>query len=145
MKLAMTLSKPEEDYLKTQRLARMATVSKNGQPDLVAVGFEYDGTYFWVGSHSQEIFFRTRKYKNVSSGRSKVSLIVDDLESVAPWHPRFVRVNGTAEVMDHNGIFGPGKYLRITPKVTWSSGIAGLELKEGEVWFKKTVHGSENS
>ena len=134
------LSKPEADYLKTQRLARIATVSRSSQPDVVPVGFEYDGKYFWVGSHSQDIFFKTRKYRNVRNGNTRVSLVVDDLESVTPWHPRFVKVYGSAEVLDHNGMFGPGKYLRITPKITWSSGIAGLELKKEESWLFRTVH-----
>jgi pyridoxamine 5'-phosphate oxidase family protein len=96
------LPKPETDYLRNQKLARIATVSKSGQPDIVAVGFEYDGTWFPVGSHSQDIFFRTRKYKKVKNGNTKVALIVDDLVSITPWHPRFVRVYGTAEVVDHN-------------------------------------------
>jgi pyridoxamine 5'-phosphate oxidase family protein len=134
-------SKPEEDYIKSQRLARVATASKKGQPDVVPVGFEFDGTYFWVGSHDQNIFFRTRKYHNVKNGNNLVSLVVDDLKSVDPWHPRAVKVYGTAEVMDHKGIFGPGKYIRITPTLSWSMGIEGLPLKEGE-WRLKTVHNS---
>jgi len=125
--------------MKSQRLCRFATVSAEGQPDVVPVGFEFDGGYFYVGSHSQDIFFRTRKYKNVSNGRKKVALTIDDLKSVDPWRPRAVRVYGTAEVVDHKGIFGPGKYLRITPKVSWSFGIEGLKLNEGE-WSRKTLH-----
>jgi pyridoxamine 5'-phosphate oxidase family protein len=135
------LSKPEVDYLKSQRLARIATVSKRGEPNVVPVGFEYDGEYFWVGSHSQDIFFRTSKYKHVKGGNTKVSLVVDDLKTVQPWHPRSVKVKGTAEVMDHDGIFGPGKYLRITPSITWSMGIDDLPVKKGE-WMLKTVHRS---
>jgi pyridoxamine 5'-phosphate oxidase family protein len=130
------LSEPETKYLKSQRLARIATVSKKGQPDVVPVGFEYDGKYFWIGSHSQDIFFRTSKYRNVKNGNNKVSLVVDDLKSVDPWHPRCVKVYGTAEVMDHDGIFGPGKYLRIKPSITWSMGIEGLNLKQGEFRLK---------
>jgi pyridoxamine 5'-phosphate oxidase family protein len=126
------LSQPEVDYLKSQHLARIATVSKSGQPDVVPVGFEYDGKYFWVGSHSQDIFFRTNKYKNVKKGNTKVSLVIDDMKSIQPWHPRSVKVYGSAEVMEHNGIFGPGKYLRITPSITWSMGIEGLNLKKDE-------------
>jgi pyridoxamine 5'-phosphate oxidase family protein len=133
------LSEPEVKYLKSQKLARIATVSKSDQPDVVPVGFEFDGQYFWVGSHDQKIFFRTRKYKNVQNGNPKVALVVDDLVSVDPWRPRFVKVFGTAEVMDHDGIFGPGKYLRIKPKVTWSSGIEGLKIKQGE-WVLRTSH-----
>jgi pyridoxamine 5'-phosphate oxidase family protein len=132
-------SAPEIEYMKSQRLCRFATVSADGQPDVVPVGFEFDGEYFYVGSHSQDIFLRTRKYKNVRNGRMKVALTIDDLKSVDPWRPRAVRVYGTAEVVDHKGIFGPGKYLRITPKVSWSFGIEGLKLNEGE-WSRKTLH-----
>ena len=132
-------SEPEVRYLKSQGLARIATVSGKGQPDLVPVGFEFDGKHFWIGSHSQEVFFRTRKYKNVKNGKKKVALVVDDLLTVNPWHPRFVRVYGTAEVMDHNGIFGPGKYLQVTPLISWSGGLEGLNLKQG-VWWLRTVH-----
>ena len=133
------LSEPEVNYLKSQRLARVATVSDDGQPDVVPVAFEYDGEYFWVGSHSQDIFFKTRKYKNVKNGNAKVALVVDDLKTVQPWRPRCIRVYGRAEVMQHEGIFGPGKYLRITPETSWSIGIEGLNLKEGE-WVSRTVH-----
>ena len=127
-------TEPEVQYLKSQRLARLATVSRKGQPDVVPVAFEFDNKYFWVGSHSQEIFHRTRKYHNVRKGNILVALAIDDLVSVVPWRPRGVRVYGTAEVMEHNGQFGPGKYLRITPKVSWAWGLEGLK---GQA---KTVH-----
>jgi len=110
-----------------------------GQPDVVPVAFEFDGSHFYVGSHSQDVFLRTRKYKNVKEGKTFVALTIDDLKSVDPWRPRAIRVYGTAEIVEHKGIFGPGKYLRITPKVSWSFGIEGLELKEGE-WSHKTLH-----
>jgi len=129
---------PEITYLKSQRLARLATVSKKGQPDVVPVGFEFDGTNFWVGSHSQDIFLRSRKYKNVRDGNRLVSLTVDDLESVDPWKPRFIRVNGVAEIQDHNGIFGEGKYLKIIPHTSWSFGMK--DLKTDGKFFLKTNH-----
>jgi len=117
------LSQAEVDYLKTQRLARVASVSKKGVPEVSPVGFEFDGKYFWVGSHSQEIFPNTRRYKNITSGNARVSIVIDDLVSVDPWKPRGIKVSGTAEVMEHNGIFGKGKYIRIAPKVSISWGI----------------------
>ena len=133
-------SEPEIQYLKSQRLLRFATVSSSGQPDVVPVAFEFDGHYFWVGSHNQEIFHLGLKYKNVKAGNGKVALVVDDLESVDPWRPRCVKVYGTAEIADHNGMFGPGKYLRITPQASWSMGnIKGLKLKERE-FRVKTIH-----
>lgn len=132
-------SKPEIDYLKSQRLARFATVSSKGQPDVVPVGFEFDGEYFWIGSHDQQIFFLGMKYKNVKKGNKLVSLTVDDLESVNPWKPRSIKVNGIAEIMDHEGMFGKGKYIRVTPKTSWSMGIPGLTLAKDK-WRLKTVH-----
>lgn len=131
-------SEPEIQYLKSQHLARIATVSKRSQPDVVPVAFEFDGKYFYVGSHNQDIFHRTLKYKNVRDGNKLVALTIDDLESVDPWRPRAIKVYGTAEVVDHKGQFGPGKYLRITPKISWSFGIKGLKT-EGPHRLK-TVH-----
>ncbi len=115
--------------MKSQRLARFATVSNKGQPDVVPVAFEFDGKHFYVGSHNQDIFHRTLKYKNVKNGNKLVALTIDDLESIDPWRPRAVKVYGTAEVVDHQGQFGPGKYLRVTPKISWSFGIKGLKTE----------------
>jgi pyridoxamine 5'-phosphate oxidase family protein len=116
-------SEAETNYLKSQRLARIATASAKGTPEVSPVGFEFDGKHFWIGSHSQEIFSRTRRYRNINGGNRRVSIIIDDLASVNPWRPRGIKVSGTAEVMEHDGIFGPGRYFRITPRVTVSWGI----------------------
>jgi pyridoxamine 5'-phosphate oxidase family protein len=130
--------------LKSQRLARIATVSKDGQPDVVPVAFEFDGKHFYVGSHNQEIFLKTRKYTSVRDGNGRVSLVIDDLESVNPWKPRGMKVVGTAQIVEREGIFGPGKYLKITPHTSWSWGIKGLEASKG-VWTHKTKHSSSDA
>ena len=131
----------EIQYLKSQRLARIATASPQGKPDVSPVAFEFDGTHLFVGSHSQEVFFRTKKYKNIRDGNNQIAIVIDDLESVQPWKPRGIKVNGTAEIVEHDGMFGPGKYLQITPTVSWSWGIRSQyeKAKEGE-FFVKTVH-----
>jgi pyridoxamine 5'-phosphate oxidase family protein len=130
------LSEAEVNYLKTQRLARIASASTNGVPEVSPVGFEYDGKYFWVGSHSQDIFPRTRRYKNITKGNTNVSIVIDDLVSIDPWRPRGIKVNGTAEVLEHNGIFGKGKYIRVSPKVSTSWGIE--PPKKGQMFsFKR--------
>ena len=38
-------------FMNAQPLARIATVSDDGQPDVVPVGFEFDGTYINVGGY----------------------------------------------------------------------------------------------
>jgi len=116
-------SQAESDYLKTQRLARIATASSKGVPEVSPVGFEFDGKYFWVGSHSQDIFSTSMRYRNITSGNNRVSLVVDDLASVDPWRPRAIKVSGVAEIMEHNGMFGNGRYIRISPRATVSWGI----------------------
>jgi pyridoxamine 5'-phosphate oxidase family protein len=131
------LSKLETDYLKTQRLARLASVSPKGQPEVSPVGFEWDGKYFYVGTHDPKFFPMTQRVKNVSRGNARVSLVVDDLVSVDPWTVRGLKVIGKAEIVEHKGIFGPGKYLRITPRVSVSWGIE--EKKEGQ-WTSRKTH-----
>src|SRR5512136_875523 len=128
------LSALEIQYLKTQRLARIATASSQGEPEVSPVAFEYDGKYFYIGSHDQSIFFRTRRYKNIKNGNTRVCLVVDDLESIDPWKPRAIKVHGTAEVVKHEGIFGKGSYFRITPRVTVTWGIE--PVKDGQ-WYSK--------
>ena len=67
-------SEKEIAYLKSQRLARIATVSDTLQPDVAPAGFEFDGVYFYIGGLQQT---RTNKYKNVVGGNNKVDLVVD--------------------------------------------------------------------
>lgn len=44
----MTFTTEELDYLRAQPLARFATRSVDGQPDVVPVSFEFDGECFWT-------------------------------------------------------------------------------------------------
>ena len=131
------LSKLETEYLKTQRLARVATVSPKGQPEVSPVGFEWDGKHFYIGTHDPSFFPMTQRYKNINRGNMRVSLVVDDLESVDPWKVRGVKILGTAEVVEHQGIFGKGKYIRITPRLSVSWGIE--PAKKGQ-WTSKKLH-----
>jgi pyridoxamine 5'-phosphate oxidase family protein len=129
---------PEEiAYLRSQPLARLATVDPAGAPDAVPVGFEFDGAHFYVGGHHDVP--RTRKIRNVRSGNAQVALVVDDLVSTDPWTPRFLRVYGRAEVVERAGRFGPGVYLRITPTVSWSWNLAGAPIDDG-FEPRRTVH-----
>jgi pyridoxamine 5'-phosphate oxidase family protein len=132
------LSKSEVDYLKTQRLARIATVSPKGQPEVSPVGIEWDGKYFYVGSHDPAFFPMTQRVKNISRGNGRVSLVVDDQVSVVPWVVRGIKVLGKAEIVEHKGIFGPGKYLRISPRVSVSWGIE--PEKTGQRSSSRKVH-----
>jgi pyridoxamine 5'-phosphate oxidase family protein len=108
----MSFSDEEVAYLRSRRLARLATVAPDGQPDVVPVGFEFDGTHLYVGGMAPA---RTRKFHNIQAGNTKVALVIDDLASTNPWSPRYLRIYGTAELMQRPGQFGPGPYMQITP------------------------------
>jgi pyridoxamine 5'-phosphate oxidase family protein len=123
-------SKKEVEYLKSQRLARISTVSPEDlQPDVSPVGFDFDGEYFYVsGIHLS----KTRKYKNVLKN-NKVALVIDDLQTVNPWAPRAVRIYGTANIVTRQGGYmdrahsssssSPPSYIRIRPLQKWSWGV----------------------
>ncbi|MGD0603041.1 MAG: PPOX class F420-dependent oxidoreductase [Streptosporangiaceae bacterium] len=135
----MAFTEDEVAYLTSQPLARIATVGDDDQPDVVPVGVEFDGTYLWVGGRAPE---RTRKFINVRAGHAKVALVVDDLVTTDPWTPRFLRVYGTAELMERPGRFGAGTYMRITPEISWSWNLEGRPYGDDAVQHgpRRTVH-----
>ncbi len=115
-------------------------MNSDGGPDVVPVAFEFDGEHFWVGGVGPEVA-ETRKLRNIAAGRSKVSLVIDDLVSMEPFVARALRVYGNAEPpVERTGMMGHGLYARITPTVSWSWNMAGEPA--GERWYdaNRTVH-----
>ena len=104
----MSFTDEEIAYIESQQLTRIATVASDGQPDVVAVGFEFDGTDFYIGGFNAT---QTRRSDNVRNGNNQVALVIDDLKTVQPWTPRFIRIYGTAELIDRDG----QQILKITP------------------------------
>ena len=129
-------SEQELAFLRSQPLARLGTVAKNGQVDVDAVGFEFDGTHFYVGGHQLSA---SRKYKNIAAGNHKITLLIDELKSIQPLDPRGIKIHGSAEIVQRAGRFGPSDYFKITPVVSWSWGIEGEQFKDGRFVPKKIV------
>lgn len=136
----MSFTEEEIAYLRSQPLARLATVAADGQPDAVPVAFEYDGAHFWVGGPGASVL-DTRKFRNVTAGHHQVALVVDDLVSFDPFVARGIRVYGEAEgPIERVGMVGPGLYLRISPSVSWSWNLEGKPV--GDTWYasRRAVH-----
>ena len=144
-------SEKEIEYLKSQRLVRIATASvsskeeENGsiQPDVVPVGFDFDGEYFYVGGMN---IVKSKKYKNVLKN-NKVAIVIDDLKSVDPWDPRGMKIYGIADIvtrqggyMESTGHSNP-QYIRISPKKKWSWGIEEPVFVEGRFNVKRAKKG----
>jgi pyridoxamine 5'-phosphate oxidase family protein len=135
----MSFSHEEIEYLRSRPLARVATVDPDGQPDVVPLAFEYDGTYIWIGGVGASVA-GTRKFRNIRGNR-KIALTVDDLVSLNPFIARSMRIYGVARPpVERVGMVGPGLYSRITPTVSWSWNLAGEPA--GATWYpaQRTVH-----
>lgn len=132
----MFFSDLEVEFIKSQRLTRIATVSPEMQPDVAPVGFDFDGERFFVSGYN---ITRTFKYKNVKAGNLKVALVVDDLASVSPWVARGVKVHGTAEIAEKGG----RATLVIQPDRHWSWGIEDPAFVDGKPVSRKVWHTRE--
>ena len=124
----------ELEYLKGQRLARLATSDAEGSPHVVPVGFRVsdDGSAIDVGGHG---FAGSKKYRDIKAN-ARVAIVVDDLASVQPWTPRGIEVRGIAELHDSGGAakFGSGwdeAWVRIVPQRVNSWGIEAPAFTEG--------------
>ena len=127
----------EINYIKSQPLGRLATVSVDHQPDNSPVGYEFDGKEFYIGGRN---LIATRKYKNIENGNNRVALVIDDLESINPWKPRGIRIFGTAEIRERTGRLGFGVYIHVIPSVSWSWNVESDAFVSGKFTPHKTIH-----
>jgi pyridoxamine 5'-phosphate oxidase family protein len=99
-----------------RRLARVATVGKDGTPHVVPVGWSFnaDEDAIEIGGLDLE---RTKKYRDVTrTGRAAV--VIDDIASVDPWRVRGLEIRGRAEAIRR-----PHPVIRIRPERIVSWGI----------------------
>jgi pyridoxamine 5'-phosphate oxidase family protein len=111
-------SETELDYLLGERrLARIATVGKDGTPHVVPVGWSYNADEDAIDVGGRD-FDQTKKFRDVGhSGRA--AIVIDDLASTDPWRPRGVEVRGSAEA-----IHEPRPLIRLRPERIVSWGLA---------------------
>lgn len=120
-------SDKEIEYLRGQRLARMATIGADGSPHVVPVGFRLDaaGKAIEIGGHGLS---RSKKWADLQ-GNARIAVVIDDLVSTNPWTPRGIEVRGRAELHSDGGQkFGPGwdsAWLRVVPERIVSWGVEG--------------------
>ena len=138
----------EIEYLKSQRLARIATAASTQQegsvqPDVVPVGFDFDGEYLYVGGMN---LLKSTKFRNVLKN-NKVAIVVDDLKSIDPWDPRGIRIYGTADIVTRQGGYMENtdqpnpQYIRVNPKKKWSWGVEQPVFVQGKFNVNKAKAG----
>jgi pyridoxamine 5'-phosphate oxidase family protein len=108
----------EIEYLRSQRLARLATVQPEGAPQIAPVGFHYDAEQdvIYIGG---QYLSRSKKFRNILN-TPHVALVIDDV--LPPWQPRGVEIRGIADTVETGGnaLFGTNypvdeAMIRITP------------------------------
>jgi pyridoxamine 5'-phosphate oxidase family protein len=134
----------EIEYLRGQRLGRMATASTGGAPHIVPVGFRLgaEGT-IEIGGHGLS---RSKKWRDLRAN-PKIAFAVDDLASVDPWTPRGIEIRGRAELHDSGGEerFGGGggwdsAWFAVVPQRIISWGIEGPAFSEAGRSARSVAH-----
>jgi pyridoxamine 5'-phosphate oxidase family protein len=119
----MALTSAEIDYLKGQRIGRLATIQPDGGPQVKPVGFGYNaelGTID-IGGFNMSA---SQKFANVSRD-GRAAFVVDDIASTQPWRVRFLEIRGTAEAVAVTGdpAGQDASLIRIHPTRVLSFGI----------------------
>jgi pyridoxamine 5'-phosphate oxidase family protein len=119
------LTAAQIDYLRGQRLGRIATAGVDHKPHVVPTSFHYNdqlGTIDIGGMHVAT----TKKFRDVQS-TGWAAIVVDDLVSTDPWTPRMLEIRGRAEALATGGAdlgvgFGDA-FIRLHPDRVNSFGI----------------------
>ncbi len=116
--MTIALTEAERAYLKSQPLARLATVDASGAPQNNPVGafLDEETGHILIGGHAMGA---TRKFRNVKAN-GQVAVVVDDLASRDPWTVRGLEIRGTAVALEDVDPPVPSmsrEVIRITP--TW--------------------------
>ena len=120
----MSVFTPAEiEYLKSQRIGRLATVNRAGEPHVVPARFRYNPELdtIEIGGHGMG---KSKKFRDVvATGRAAV--VIDD--SPQPRQVRGIEIRGRAEaVMSGGQNIIPdfdAEFIRITPTYIASWGI----------------------
>jgi pyridoxamine 5'-phosphate oxidase family protein len=106
----------ELEYLGQRRLARVATVGKDGTPHVTPVGWSYNPEHdsIDIGGIRLET---TKKYRDVQR-TGLAAVVIDDNPSVNPWRVRGIEIRGTAEAIEQ-----PQPLIRIRPRRILSWGL----------------------
>ena len=108
----------ELEYLRGQRLGRIATAQPDGTLQVSPVGFRYNADLDSIDISGYNMA-ESKKFRNIADN-GRVAFVIDDLASVQPWRPRCLEIRGSAEAIANDP---RGPIIRIHPKLVISFGI----------------------
>ena len=128
----------EIEYLASQPLGRLATMTPDGQLQVKPVMFSYNAAegVIDVAGHNMAA---SRKYHNVQA-TGTAAFVVDDMLSASPPRLRGIEIRGTAEALAGHGATA-GEIIRIWPRrvVCWGIDAAEPGIFGGPGRHSRTV------
>ena len=94
----MNFTEREKDFLNEQQVARLATVSEKGWPQITPVIFAFDGKDFYIA-----IDYGSKKLENIKKN-NKVGLTID----VFARQPKSIIMQGFADIFERGEEFKHG-------------------------------------
>lgn len=129
--MSTPFTEAEREYLATQRIGRLATISPDGILQNNPVGFRYnpDTGTIDIGGRNMGA---SRKFRNVEAN-GRVSFVVDDIASLTPWRVRGIEIRGHAEALRNQpsrNSYLSKEIIRIHPEriLGWGLDIEGPEI-----------------
>lgn len=128
----MRLTETEQRFLEDQNHGRLATVARDGAPQVKPVGFSYNealGTIDIAGINMAN----SAKYKNVQAN-PRVAFVADDIPAPEEGAAgvRFLEIRGVAETAtgphDETGHLAP-EIIRLHPRRVLSFNVGGPGLR----------------
>ena len=124
----MIFTSVELEYLRSQRLGRLATLTPRGTLQNSPITYQVDDEAGVIDVWGRDMG-NTRKFHNVAAN-GQVAFVVDDLASVTPWVVRGIEIRGAAEALTDQS--PPNAYMsreviRIHPRrvIAWGLGPDG--------------------
>jgi pyridoxamine 5'-phosphate oxidase family protein len=132
----MVFTEAELEYLGSQRLGRLATLTPGGQLQNSPVGFRVDGAAGVIDIYGRDMG-NSRKFRNVAAN-GQVAFVVDDIRSVTPWEVRCLEIRGVAEALtdiEPPSPYFSGEVIRIHPRriISWGLGADGRQGSRRDV------------
>jgi pyridoxamine 5'-phosphate oxidase family protein len=113
----------ELEYLRSQFLARLATVQPDETVQVNPVCYRYNEelTAIEIGGFN---FSRSRKFRNIAAN-GRAAVVVDDVVSTDPWRIRCLEIRGEGRIATDPGAFPDldDEIIRVHPKRIISFGL----------------------
>jgi len=108
----------EREYFNAERrLARVATVGRDGTPHVTPVGMWRHNAELDTIDVTGRAFAEKKKFRDVARN-GRAAIVVDDMASTDPWRPRGIEVRGRAEAIED-----PEPLIRIHPDRIYPWGL----------------------